>query len=96
MAAYVIFDIEIWDPARYQEFMLKAKPAIEAAGGRYLARGGRHEVLEGTWEPSRLVLFEFPSTEQAKAFYYSDLYQGYKEIRDACSSGNVVLVEGVA
>ena len=96
MSAYVIFDVDIWDLPRYQEFMVMVKPAIEAAGGRYLVRGGEHEVLEGSWEPSRLVLFEFPSIEQAKAFYYSELYQGYKAIRDACSSGNVVVVEGIA
>lgn len=95
MAAYVIFDVDIWDAERYQEFMIKAKPAIEAAGGRYLVRGGQHKVLEGDWQPSRLVLFEFPSVEKAEEFYFSDLYQGYREIRDACSSGKVVVVEGV-
>lgn len=95
MAAYIIFDVEIWDPVPYQEFMIKVKPAIEAAGGKYLARGGAHEVLEGDWQPSRIVLFEFPSVEQAKAFYYGDVYQGCKEIRDTCSKGNVVVVEGL-
>ncbi len=94
MSAYVIFDVDIWDPERYQEFMVKAKPALEAAGGRYLARGGKHKVIEGDWEPRRLVLFEFPSVAKAEAFYNSDLYQGYKAIRDECSSGNVVVVEG--
>ena len=96
MSAYVIFDVDIRDLPRYQEFMVMVKPAIEAAGGRYLVRGGEHEVLEGSWEPSRLVLFEFPSIEQAKAFYYSELYQGCRAIRDACSSANVVVVEGIA
>lgn len=95
MSAYVIFDVDIWDMNRYQEFMLKAKPALEAAGGRYLARGGKHKVIEGDWEPRRLVLFEFPSMASAEAFYNSDLYQGYKTIRDECSAGNVVIVEGL-
>ena len=94
MSAYVIFDVDIWDLKRYQEFMVKAKPALEAAGGRYLARGGKHKVIEGDWEPRRLVLFEFPSMAKAEEFYNSDLYQGYKAIRDECSSGNVVVVEG--
>ncbi len=61
MAAYVIFDVEIRDPAQYQEYMKAAKPAIEATGGKYLARGGAHKVYEGDWEPRRIVLFEFPS-----------------------------------
>lgn len=95
MAAYVIFDIDIYDLQRYQEFMSKAKPAIESAGGRYLARGGAHKVLEGDWEPRRIVLFEFPSMEKAEEFYHGELYQGLKSIRDECSSGRVVLVEGI-
>lgn len=95
MSAYVIFDIDIYDLARYQEFMTQAKPAIEAAGGKYLARGGQHQVLEGDWEPRRIVLFEFPSMAKAEEFYYGDLYQGLKSIRDECSSGRVVLVEGI-
>ncbi|MCB0059234.1 MAG: DUF1330 domain-containing protein [Caldilineaceae bacterium] len=95
MSAYVIFDVDIWDLARYQEFMVKAKPAVEAAGGRYLARGGKHKVVEGNWEPRRLVLFEFPSMDKAEEFYYSELYQKCKAIRDECSSGNVVIVEGI-
>ncbi|TDG13328.1 DUF1330 domain-containing protein [Seongchinamella unica] len=94
MSAYVIYDVDIRDPQRYQEFMVKAKPALEAAGGRYLARGGEHKVIEGDWEPRRLVLFEFPSIAKAEEFYNSDLYQGYKAIRDECSSGHIVIVEG--
>ena len=95
MAAYVIFDVDIFNLERYQEFMAQAKPAIESVGGKYLARGGAHKVLEGDWEPRRIVLFEFPSVEKAEEFYYSDLYQGLKSIRDVCSSGRVLLVEGV-
>ncbi len=95
MAAYVIFDVDIYDIARYQDFMSRAKPAIEAAGGKYLARGGEHKVLEGEWEPRRLVLFEFPSMAKAEEFYYGELYQGLKSIRDECSSSRVVLVEGL-
>lgn len=95
MAAYVIFDVEIYDFERYQDFMSRVKPAIESSGGKYLARGGEHRVLEGDWEPRRLVLFEFPSMGKAEEFYYSDLYQGLKSIRDECSSGRVVLLDGM-
>lgn len=95
MAAYVIFDIGIFDLERYQDFMTQAKPAIESAGGKYFARGGEHKVYEGDWEPRRIVLFEFPSMEKAEEFYYGDLYQGLKAIRDECSSGRVVVVEGI-
>ena len=94
MSAYVIFDVDIWDPKRYQEFMVKVKPAVEAAGGRYLVRGGTHKIVEGNWEPRRLVLFEFPSIAKAEEFYNSALYREYKKIREESSSGNIVIVEG--
>jgi len=96
MAAYVIFDVEIRDMNQYQDFMKGVKPAIEAAGGKYLARGGAHKVYEGDWEPRRIVLFEFPSVAAFESFYTSSVYQELKPIRDACSSARLVSVEGLA
>ncbi len=95
MAAYVIFDVDIRDMAQYQAFMQEVKPAVEAAGGRYLARGGAHKVYEGDWQPRRIVLFEFPSVAAFEAFYEGPVYQGLKPIRDACSSARLVSVEGL-
>jgi uncharacterized protein (DUF1330 family) len=95
MPAYVIFDVEIRDPARYQEFMTGVKPALEAAGARYLARGGAHKVYEGDWEPRRIVLLEFPSIEVWETFYNGPTYQGLKTIRDECSSARLVSVVGL-
>ena len=95
MAAYVIFDVEISDLKRYQEFMAGVKPALEKAGARYLARGGAHKVHEGDWEPRRIVLLEFPSIAAWEAFYNGATYQGLKSIRDACSSAHLVSVEGL-
>ncbi len=95
MAAYFIFDVEIRDMDRYQEFMAGVKPALEAAGAKYLARGGAHKVLEGDWQPRRIVLLEFPSAKAAEEFYDGPVYRGLKAIRDECSSARLVLVEGV-
>ncbi|MFY9971098.1 MAG: DUF1330 domain-containing protein [Roseiarcus sp.] len=95
MAAYFIFDVEIRDMGRYQEFMAGVKPALEAAGAKYLARGGAHKVLEGDWQPRRIVLPEFPSAKAAEEFYNGAVYRGLKAIRDECSSARLVLVEGV-
>jgi uncharacterized protein (DUF1330 family) len=95
MPAYVIFDVEIRDPGRYQEFMAGVKPALEAAGARYLARGGAHKVYEGDWEPHRIVLLEFPSVEAWETFYKGPTYQGLKSIRDECSSARLVSVVGL-
>lgn len=95
MSALVIFDVEIRDMARYQEFMNGVKPALEAAGGRYLARGGAHKVYEGDWEPRRIVVLEFPSVSAFESFYSGPTYQGLKAIRDECSSARLVSVEGL-
>jgi uncharacterized protein (DUF1330 family) len=95
MPAYVIFDVEIRDLARYQDFMNQVKPALEAAGARYLARGGAHKVHEGDWTPRRIVILEFPSVAAWEAFYNGPVYQGLKGIRDECSSARLVSVEGL-
>jgi uncharacterized protein (DUF1330 family) len=95
MTAFVIFDVEIRDMARYQEFMAGVKPALESAGGRYLARGGTHKVYEGDWEPRRIVILEFPSVAAFESFYTGAVYQGLKAIRDECSSARLVSIEGI-
>lgn len=96
MSAYVIFDVLIHDMNRYQDFMKGVKPALEAAGARYLARGGEHKVYEGDWTPRRIVILEFPSVAAWEAFYTGPVYQGLKALRDECSSARLVAVEGLA
>ena len=96
MAAYVIFDVEIRDPERYQDFMSQVKPALADAGARYLARGGALKIYEGDWSPRRIVILEFPSVAAWEAFYLGPVYQGLKVIRDQCSSARLVSVEGIS
>ena len=96
MGAYVIFDVEIRDMARYQDFMKGVKPALDAAGARCLARGGAHKVHEGDWQPRRIVILEFPSVAAWESFYTGPVYQGLKAVRDECSSARLVGVEGLA
>ncbi|MBI1205303.1 MAG: DUF1330 domain-containing protein [Rhodopseudomonas sp.] len=95
MSAYVIFDVDIRDPAAYQQFMAGVKPALDAAGAKYLARGGGHKVYEGDWQPRRIVLLEFPTLAAWEDFYNGPTYQGLKAIRDACSEARLVSVEGL-
>jgi uncharacterized protein (DUF1330 family) len=95
MTAYAIFDVEIHNPERYQDFMAKVKPALEAVGARYLSRGGVHKVYEGDWIPRRIVLIELPSMAAFEEFYYGEAYQSLKSIRDECSSARLVGVEGL-
>jgi len=96
MSAFVVFDVEIHNDARYQDFMAAVKPALTAAGARYLARGGAHKVHKGDWQPRRIVILEFPSIAAWEAFYYGPVYQGLKAIRDECSSARLVSVEGLS
>jgi uncharacterized protein (DUF1330 family) len=96
VSAYAVFDVDIHDPAGYQEFMARVKPALEAAGGRYLARGGQHKVYEGDWVPRRLVILEFPSIAALESFYYGPVYRELKQIRDKASTARLVAVEGIA
>ncbi len=95
MAALVIFDVEIRDLDRYQDFMNQVKPALAAAGAKYLARGGEHRIYEGDWTPRRIVILEFPSIEAWEGFYNGPVYQGLKVVRDECSSARLVTVQGI-
>ena len=95
-SAYVIVDMKITDPQRYKEYMAAAPAAVAAAGGEYLVRGGRNEVLEGEWQPTRMAMLRFPSYEQAKAFYDDELYRAARAKREGTTEFfNMVLVEGV-
>ena len=94
MPAYVIFDIHVDDPDAYAPYRDPARAAIEAHGGRYLARGGATEVLEGDWDVDRIVVLEFPSMEHVRAWYDSPEYQEVLPIRHAASHGRAVIVEG--
>ncbi len=80
---------------RYLTYMQMVRPALEAAGGCYLVRGGTYTVYEGDWAPARLVLLQFPSQEAWESFYRSPEYAVLKRIRDETSTGNLVGVEGL-
>jgi uncharacterized protein (DUF1330 family) len=95
MAAYVIAHIDVKDPVKYEDYKKMSPVSIGKFGGRFIARGGAVEVLEGTWEPKRLVLLEFPSAEAARQWYESEDYAPAKALRQATSTGDLVMVEGV-
>jgi uncharacterized protein (DUF1330 family) len=82
-------------PPGIRIFVTAVKPALAAAGARYLARGGAHNVYEGDWQPRRIVFLEFPSIAAWEAFYYGPVYQSLRAIRDECSSVRLVSVEGI-
>jgi uncharacterized protein (DUF1330 family) len=92
MPAYVIFDVEISDAKRYQEFV----SGCLRKGRSHVSRTWRcPQGHEGDWEPRRIVLLKFPSITAWESFYNGPTYQGLKSIRDACSSARLVSVEGL-
>jgi uncharacterized protein (DUF1330 family) len=95
MPAYLIVDVTVTDPDVYEDYKKLAPSSIAQYGGRYIARGGRTDVLEGAWTPSRLVMLEFPTVEQARAWWSSPEYADPKRMRQRSSTTNMVLVEGL-
>src|ERR1700676_1548915 len=81
MAAYIFASVEITDPAAYEEYRKQVTAVIAAHGGRYLARGGAVERLEGDAPVNRLVIVEFPDMARLKAFYHSAEYRPLLAIR---------------
>jgi len=94
MPAYVIGDIEVTDSAAYEEYRRRVLATITRYGGRFLVRGGRLEALEGDWTVKRMVLLEFPSYEQAAAWYRSPEYAPLIALRQKASRGRLLLVDG--
>jgi uncharacterized protein (DUF1330 family) len=95
MAAYVIVNITVGDPVRYEEYRRLATPTVSAYGGRYVVRGGSVDVREGGWRPARLVVLEFPSVERARAWWDSPEYALAKAVRQSCADTQLVITEGV-
>lgn len=96
MAAYLVVDSHLTDPALYEQYKLQAKPLAEQHGGEYLARGGALTVKESAlWSPTRMVLIRFPSARQAEAFYDSPEYQKVLQISKKSAERTVVILEGI-
>ena len=95
MTAYVIVDINVTDPVRYEEYKKLAAPTVEFYGGKYIARGGKTETLEGDWSPTRLVILQFEGIEQAKSWQNSVEYSQAKGLRHETAISNMVVIEGI-
>jgi uncharacterized protein (DUF1330 family) len=94
MSAYVIVEIEITDPAGYEEYKKLAGATVEKYGGKYIARGGNTEVLEGDWKPNRIVVLQFESMQRAKDWLHSEEYREPRKMRHRTANTKMILVEG--
>ena len=95
MKAYLIADVEVTDPAGFEEYAKLAPAAIAAYGGKYTARGGRAEPLEGNWHPHRVVVVEFESVEKVRQWLESPEYAPAREMRHKTAITNSIVVEGL-
>lgn len=96
MSAYVISDVNIINAKRYKKYSEAVRSAIERHGGRYLVRGGDVAVLEGIWNPERVVIIEFAHLEDARQFYESPEFRETRELRNNAAMVNMILVDGIA
>ena len=94
MPAYLIAQVQIHDSEIYQRYIARSPAIIAKHGGRFLARGGATEILEGDAHERRVVIIEFPSMEAARAFYNSPEYQQAKKIRTPVADAQFVIVQG--
>jgi len=95
MTAYIILDIEVNDLVRYAEYRELATPTVAQYGGKYIARGGKVENLEGDWSPSRIVILQFETVEQARKWQNSPEYRPAMELRHQTAVTRSIIVEGI-
>lgn len=95
MPAYVILDITVTDPDGYENYKHLAPAAIEAYGGKYLARGGAAQNLEGDWQPNRIVILQFETVARAKQWIDSPEYRDARSLRQRTAISHTIVVEGL-
>lgn len=94
MAAYVIVDVNIIDSELYESYKKLTPSTLAAYDGKFIVRGGQTEILEGSWQPGRVVVLEFPNIERAKEWWNSEIYSKAKVIRQKAAETNLIIVEG--
>jgi uncharacterized protein (DUF1330 family) len=94
-SAYIIANVKVTDPTEYEDYKRLSTLAMKAHGAEVCVRGGALEVLEGDWQPDRMVVLKFPSLEKAKAFNDSVEYAAARQSRQGAAIMRMVVVEGV-
>ena len=95
MPAYVVIETDVNDPAQYERYKAASPDAVHSGGGRFLVRGGELAVLEGDWDPARLVILEFPDLEAVKRWYDSPEYVEARKLRESAANLRMVAVQGL-
>jgi uncharacterized protein (DUF1330 family) len=95
MPAYVVIETDVRDPEQYERYKAASPDTVQGGGGRFVVRGGELAVLEGDWNPSRLVILEFPDLEAVKQWYASPEYQEVRRLREGAANLRMVAAEGL-
>lgn len=95
MPAYIIVQVSVRDPKRYEDYKPMVQPSLTAYDGRFLVRSGEAQTMEGSWQPERFVILEFDDADRAKAWWNSEEYREAKSLRQATADTEMILVEGV-
>jgi uncharacterized protein (DUF1330 family) len=95
MPAYIIVEVEVKDPEKYEDYKKLTPASLEPYGGKFIVRGGKAELIEGDEKPNRIVILEFENSEKAKAWWNSPLYNEAKKIRHAAAKSRMILVDGI-
>ena len=95
MAAYIIVEIEITEPVGYEEYKKQAADTVHKYDGKYIVRGGKTEVLEGDWNPKRIVVLEFPTMDRAQEWLNCEEYREPRKLRHRTANTNMILIEGI-
>lgn len=96
MPVYMIAEVRNpTDKAKLDEYRRGNTEVVERHGGRFLVRGGDVQVIEGEWDPQRIVVMEFPDEAAARAWYDDPDYERLRALRQSASDTDLILVEGV-
>lgn len=96
MPAYIIVQLEVTEPAGYDDYKKMVPASLAAYGGKFVVRGGASETLEGSWQPKRVVVLEFPTVARAKQWWASEEYRDAKALRQRTAKTEMIVVEGAA
>ena len=96
MTAYAIVDLAVRDPSLFSEYLAKVSGIVARHHGRYLSRGGKVTTIFGNWQPSRLVIIEFPGPADLVQCFTCEEYREILPIRERSATGSMIMVEGVS
>ena len=95
MPAYVIVNVDIKDQVAFEDYVRNVPAIVRKFGGEYLAVSDTPEVMEGNWQPHRLVLVRFPDMNAARSFSNAAEYQPWKKLRQRATNSEMVALEGL-